>query len=167
MIGIRQIIITRAEYADSFMYPPTSSSDQNKHTKHMMKTDNRGLLKFFDLENKGIVFNVNYKHWKFNRQMISRPIRTACYSEETSKLINHLFEEMMNYWIKLKKHDEDVTILDATNWINRFFNDFTSVLITGKRSFAIEAHYHKVKRNSMTKEMSEAENFAECIVHFA
>ncbi|CAG8853684.1 18884_t:CDS:2, partial [Gigaspora margarita] len=89
---------------------------------------------------------------------------TACYSEETSKLIYNLFEEMMNYWIKLKKHDEDVTIIDATNWINRFFNDFTSVLITGKRSFAIEAHYHKFKRNSITKEMSETENFAECRV---
>ncbi|RIB12410.1 cytochrome P450 [Gigaspora rosea] len=149
MIGIRQIIITRAEYAEDFIYP--SSSNQDKHTKHIMKTNNEGLLNYFDLENKGIVFNVDYKHWNLIVKF---------------KLINNLFEEMMNCWIKLKKNDEDVTIIDATIWINRLFNDFTSVLLTGKRSFAIEAHYHKFKGNSMTKEMSETENFAECIVHF-
>ncbi|CAG8504600.1 11755_t:CDS:2, partial [Dentiscutata heterogama] len=167
MIGIRQIIITRAEYAEVFMFPSMSSSDQDKHMKHIMRSHNDGLLKYFDLENKGLVFNVTYNHWKFNRQIFSRPVRTASCSEETSRLINNLFEETMSYWIKLKKPDEDITVIDVTTWINRLFNDFNSVFITGRRSFAIEAHYRKFKKIDMTKEMSDVENFAECIVNFA
>ncbi|RIB29632.1 cytochrome P450 [Gigaspora rosea] len=167
MIGIRMIIINRAEHADKFISPSTTPSDMTpSDMKHLMRTDNKGLLSFFDLENKGVAFNHSHIHWKLNRQLYTRAMKAITNSEKTCRMLNDLFNEMMAYWIYLKNPNDNSTIIDAVAWMVRFSNDFISAVVIGDRSFAIEAHYHKLKNHDMSKEMSDSEHVAECITNF-
>ncbi|CAG8550161.1 22040_t:CDS:2 [Racocetra persica] len=162
LIGNRQIVITRAEHVNKFMSPP---SEEN-HRKHLMRTANNGLLDVFDLEFKGVGLNHNYNFWRFNRQIFSHAIKTACLSDETVKIVNKLFEEMTNHWMDLRKPNENSAIVDSAAWMRRFTNDFISVITTGNRTFAIKNYHHKLKTNEVTEEIMESEEFVECISTF-
>ncbi|KAF0555489.1 cytochrome P450 [Gigaspora margarita] len=163
LIGNRQIVITRAEYVNKFMTP---ASDQENHMKHLMRTANNGLLDLFDLDCKGVGLNHNYNFWKFNRQIFYQAIKTACYAEETCKLINNLYEEMINYWINLKKSNDDSVVVDAAAWMRRFTNDFISVVATSERTFAIKHYYQILNNEKITQEILDSEDFVECISNF-
>ncbi|CAG8823607.1 1712_t:CDS:2 [Gigaspora margarita] len=124
IIGMRQIIITRAENVDKFITSSATLSDQDKN---------------------GVALNHTYNYWKFNRRIFSRAVRNVCHSNEIS---------------------DDSIIIDAVTWLSGFTNDFISALFTGSRTFAIESHYRKLKKNKMTKEMMDSEHFADCIANF-
>ncbi|CAG8697604.1 30884_t:CDS:2, partial [Racocetra persica] len=162
LIGNRQIIITRAEYVDKFITP---SSEEN-HKKHFKRTPNNGLLDVFDLDCKAVALNHDYNSWKFCRQLFSRAVKTACYSDETIETLSNLFEEMMDYWMNLRKPDENLANVDLSAWMQRFSNDFIYAITTGNRTFAIKHYYHNLKTNEVTKEIVESERVIECIKNF-
>ncbi|CAG8643023.1 5458_t:CDS:2 [Cetraspora pellucida] len=159
--GNRQIVITRAEYVDKFM-----SSAKENLKKNLNRTPNNGLIKLFDLDCKGVALNYDYNSWKFNRQIFSHAFKIACYSDETVKIINNLFEEMIDYWINLRNPNENSAIIDAAAWMLRYTNDFISIITTGNRTFAIKNYHHKLKTNEVTKEVMESEKFIEYISNF-
>ncbi|RIB06103.1 cytochrome P450 [Gigaspora rosea] len=161
MVGVRYIMISRAEYVDRFMLP-----DQDNHTKHLMRTNkDRGLLDFFDFSTKGVAFNCDYNYWRFNRQIFSRAMKTACNSNKTIKLMNNLFEEMINYWINLKKPD-DSTIIEASTWMFKFSFDFLFGVLIGSPSFAMKSYYQRLKNIDITKEIIEYEKYSNCVRNF-
>ncbi|CAG8689751.1 20628_t:CDS:2 [Cetraspora pellucida] len=162
LIGNRQIVITRADYVGKLMSP--LSEEQQR--KHLMRTANNGLLDMFDLDYKGVGLNHSYNFWKFNRQIFSNALKIAVHSDETVKIVNNLFEEMTDYWMNLRKFDENSAIVDTAAWMRRFTNDFISVITTGDRTFAIKNYHHKLKTNEVTEEIMESEEFVECISTF-
>ncbi|CAG8773152.1 25970_t:CDS:2, partial [Dentiscutata erythropus] len=162
LIGNRQIVITRADYVSKLMAP---SSEQD-HYKHHMRTANNGLLDMFDLDRKGVGLNHDYNFWKFNRQIFTSAIKTACYSEATVKTINNLYDEMIGYWLNLKKPGDDSVVVDAASWMRRFTNDFISVVTTSERTLAIKNYYHILNNEKKTQEMEDSEEFVECISTF-
>ncbi|CAG8845224.1 30801_t:CDS:1, partial [Racocetra persica] len=157
-----QIIITRAEYVDKFITP---SSEEN-HKKHFKRTPNNRLLDMFDLDCKAVALNHNYNSWKFYRQLFSRAIKTACYSNETIETLSNLFEEMMDFWMNLRKPDENLANVELSAWMQRFSNDLIYAITTGNRTFATKHYYHKLKTNEVTKEIVESEHVIECIKNF-
>ncbi|CAG8709715.1 24148_t:CDS:2, partial [Racocetra persica] len=161
LIGNRQIIITRAEYVNKFITPLS----EDNHKTHFMRIPKNEFLDMLDLC-KGTTLNHNYNSWKFNRQIFSRAIRTACYSDETIEKVNNIFEEMMDYWMNLRKPDENFANVDAAAWMPRFINDSISAITTGNRTFAIKNYYHKLKTNEVTKEIMESEHFIDCLNSF-
>ncbi|RHZ83663.1 hypothetical protein Glove_89g56 [Diversispora epigaea] len=147
--GNRQIVITRAEYIENLL-------------RNVMRTANDGLLDLFDLDKKGLAFNHDYNHWKFNRHIFLRAITHLTYSPKPSNFVNILFEEMSNYWIDLKQKD-DVIIIDIVTWIRRFACDLISILTTEKQVNTTHYYYRKLKNEVITKEMIESEEFVESI----
>ncbi|CAG8804780.1 7801_t:CDS:2, partial [Gigaspora margarita] len=93
-------------------------------------------------------------------------IKNACYAEETCKSINNLYEEMTNYWIDLKKPNEDSVVIDAATWMRRFTNDFISVVTTSERTIAIRNYYKVLNNEKITQEIMDSENFVESISTF-
>ncbi|RIA91659.1 cytochrome P450 [Glomus cerebriforme] len=156
--GNRQIVITRAEYIDKFLV--------NDGSAHIMRTANNGLLDLFDLHNKGVGLNHDYKHWKFNRQIFSQAIMPLSLTNKPSNILNQLFEEMANYWIDLKQKDDNGSIIDMSVWMRRFTMDFISLLTTGKHIHSMYHYCQKLKDEPITKEMIESEEFADCINTF-
>ncbi|CAG8469889.1 420_t:CDS:2 [Acaulospora colombiana] len=156
--GNRQIVVTRAEYVDKFLVTETSS--------HVMRTANNGLLSLFDLENKGVGLNHDYKYWKFNRHLFSQAIMPLSSTEKPSDILNPLIEEMSNYWVDLKRPGDDGAIIDISIWMRRFTADFISLLTTGKRMAIMEHYCKKLKNEPITKEMIDSEEFCESIHTF-
>ncbi|CAG8595101.1 11196_t:CDS:1, partial [Scutellospora calospora] len=161
MVGIRYIMINRAEYVSRFML-----SEHDDHSKHLMRTKNNGLLDFYGLSTKGVAFNFDYNSWKFNRQLFARAMRTAYNSKKTAKLINNLFEEMINYWINLKNPDDDSTIIDASIWIFKYSFDSLSTIITGSPSFSMQSYYQGLKKIDTQEDIKSFEKYSNCLKHF-
>ncbi|CAG8831535.1 6619_t:CDS:2, partial [Gigaspora margarita] len=141
-------------YMNELMTLQTASTGREKYFR---KFPNDSIIDFYDLDGKGVAFHDNYKFWKFNRQILSHSIKSACLSSETSRTINNLFEEMANYWINLKKPDDSI-IIDVPVWMRRFINEFMSTVTTGNRTFAIKYYYQKLK-NEITNEILESQKF--------
>ncbi|RIB06100.1 cytochrome P450 [Gigaspora rosea] len=87
-------------------------------------------------------------------------------SNETIKLLNELFEELSNYWIDINQNNYNSGIIDLTAWTNRFLNDLIFLLSTGKRSFAINYYYRKLKNEKITKNIIDSEHYIECLTYF-
>ncbi|CAG8514660.1 5217_t:CDS:1 [Funneliformis caledonium] len=156
--GNRQIIMTRTDYVDKFMTSSTSS--------HIMRTANNGLLDLFDLHNKGVGLNHSYQHWKFNRQIFSQAVMPLSLTNKPSNILNQLFEEMAGLWIDLKPENDYGTTIDMAAWLRRFTADFISLLTTGKHISVMNHYRGKLKRDVMTEEMIESEEFIDCINTF-
>ncbi|CAG8795634.1 1319_t:CDS:1, partial [Dentiscutata erythropus] len=162
MAGVRYIMISRAEFVGRFMLP-----HQDDRLKHLMRTNKeKVLLDFFDFSNKGVSFNCNYDYWRFNRQIFTRAMRTATQSNNTVKLINNLFEEMINYWIDLKEPDSDTTIIEASTWMFKYSFDFLFGVLTDSPSYAMKSYYQRLKKIDATKEIMEFEKYSDCVRNF-
>ncbi|CAG8638477.1 9976_t:CDS:1 [Dentiscutata heterogama] len=162
MAGVRYIMISRAEFVSRFMLP-----NQDDRMKYLMRTNkDKTLLDLFDFSNKGVAFNCNYDYWRFNRQIFSRAMKTATKSNSTVKLINNLFEEMIDYWIGLKEPDNDSTIIEASTWMFKYSFDFLFGVVTGSPSFAMKSYYQKLKKIDATKEIMEFEKYSNCARNF-
>ncbi|CAG8596759.1 15516_t:CDS:1, partial [Dentiscutata heterogama] len=162
MAGIRYVMISHAEYVSRFMLP-----DKGDHTNHLMRINkDKGFLNLLDFSTKGLALNCDYNYWKFNRQIVSRAMNSACHSNRTIKLINNLFEEMISYWIDLKEPDSDSTIIEASTWMFKFSFDFLFGVINGSPSFAMKSYYQGLKKINSTKEIMEFEKYSNCVRNF-
>ncbi|CAG8600427.1 1982_t:CDS:2, partial [Scutellospora calospora] len=159
--GNRQIVITKAEYVKKFLVP--SSKDCKIYWKRFPKVE---VFEELGIHQMGLSFNENFNNWKFYRQIYMHQIEEISNSNETSKLLNKLFEELSNYWIDLKKNNYNSGIIDIPAWTKRFANDFTFLLLTGKRPFAINHYYRKLKNEKITKKMMDSEHYIECLTYF-
>ncbi|CAG8797689.1 35526_t:CDS:2, partial [Gigaspora margarita] len=159
--GKRQIVITKAEYAKKFLTP--SAKDCKIYWKRFPKV---GLFEDLGTHQRGLAFNVNFNNWKLNRQIYIQSIEKISNSNETIKLLNELFEELSNYWIDLNQNNYNSGIIDLTAWTKRFLNDLMFVLSTGKRSFAINYYYHKLKNDKITQKIMDSEHYIECLTYF-
>ncbi|RIB08401.1 cytochrome P450 [Gigaspora rosea] len=147
--GRRQIVITKAEYAKKFWL----------HLQKIARFTGRGFQ-------KGLTFNINFNNWKFNRQIYIQSIEKISNSNETIKLLIELFEELSNYWIDINQNNYNSGIIDLTAWTKRFLNDLMFSLSTGKRSFAINYYYRKLKNEKITKNIMDSEHYIECLTYF-
>ncbi|CAJ0921410.1 1165_t:CDS:2 [Entrophospora sp. SA101] len=60
----------------------------------------------------------------------------------------------------------DAVIIDMTAWMRRFTNDLISLLTTGKRTYTIPFHYHKLKNVKLSEEMIDSEKFVTSLNDF-
>ncbi|RIB17429.1 cytochrome P450 [Gigaspora rosea] len=159
--GRRLIVITKAEYAKKFLAP--SVKDCKIYWKRFLKVE---LFEDLGFHQRGLTFNVNFNNWKFNRQIFIQSIEKISNSNETIKLLNELFEELSNYWIDINQNNYNSGIIDLTAWTKRFLNDLMFLLSTGKRSFAINYYYRKLKNEKITKNIMDSEHYIECLTYF-
>nr|CAG8576888.1 2539_t:CDS:2 [Entrophospora candida] len=158
--GMRQIVLCRAEYVDKMLVPSMNN--------YMIRFPSQAFVEAFDSDRKGLAMNNDLQTWKFNRQFFSQAIMTPSFSIAANKWTNEMFEEMEKYWMDLKKPDdsEDAVIIDMAAWMRRFTNDLISVLTTGKRTYTISFHYHKLKNVKLSEEMIESEKFVTSLNDF-
>lgn len=158
--GVRQIVLCRAEYVDKMLVPSMNN--------YMIRFPSKEVTEAFDSDRKGLTMNNDLQTWKFNRQFFSQAIMTPSFSIAANKWTNEMFEEMAKYWMDLKKPDdsEDVVIIDMTAWMRRFTNDLISLLTTGKRTYTIPFHYHKLKNVKLSEEMIDSEKFVTSLNDF-
>uniref|UniRef100_A0A1D1XQ08 Cytochrome P450 4d2 n=1 Tax=Anthurium amnicola TaxID=1678845 RepID=A0A1D1XQ08_9ARAE len=156
--GNRQIVITRAEYVDSLVATDAKA--------HLMRTANNGLLDLFDLEKKGIGLNHDYNYWKFNRHIFTQAIMPLSLTDKPSIILNQLYEEMAQHWIDLKQQGEKGAVIDISVWMRHFTADFISMLTAGRRMAVMQHYCQKLKKEPLTEEILDTEEFVECINTF-
>ncbi|CAG8610389.1 6207_t:CDS:2 [Gigaspora margarita] len=152
---------TKAEYAKKFLAP--SAKDCKIYWKRLPKVE---LFEDLGIHQRGLTFNVNFNNWKFNRQINIQSIEKISNSNETIKLLNELFEKLSNYWIDINQNNYNSGIIDLTAWTKRFLSDLMFLLSTGKRSFAINYYYRKLKNEKITKKIMDSEHYIECLTYF-
>ncbi|CAG8642112.1 4174_t:CDS:2, partial [Paraglomus occultum] len=156
--GNRQIVITRAEYVDTFVAADSKA--------HFMRTPNNGLFNLFSLEKKGVMMNDDYNYWKFNRHVFTHSIMPLCQTDKPGTLLNQLYEEMEQCWTDLKQPGERGTVIDIASWMRHFTTDYIAMLTAGKQMSVMKHYWQKLKNEPLTKEILDTEEFVEGINTF-
>jgi len=160
-LGMRRIILNRAEDIDKLLVPSTKSH-------YMTRLPYTQGLEEVGLMGKGIILNHNLKSWRYNRQFFTQAILSPKFSQEAIDMTNKLFVELESYWNKLYIKEEAVkenkNVLDFASWLHRFTNDMIIALTTGERSYTM-AGYFNVQGDEKTDHppaiVEDSENFVQ------
>ncbi len=138
-LGIRRIIINRAEYIEKLLTPSTKS-------QYMMRFPYTKGLDELGVMDRGLIFNHDLKSWRYNRQFFTQAILSPKFTQEVIDWTNRLFNELEGYWNKLYLKNEIIEAnknqFDFSAWLNRYTNDMIIALITGQRSYTMAAYFN-------------------------
>jgi hypothetical protein len=132
----RSIVLCRREYLENFL---------SEKSTHWMRFSNRKGSKELGIEGKGVILNDNFKTWMFNRHFFSQAVLSPKFTNEAIDWTNELFNELESYWNKLflkeKIIKENKNKLDFSQWFNHYSIDMAIKLLTGKKSYSMEAYF--------------------------
>jgi len=138
-LGMRRIILNRAEDIDKLLVPSTKSH-------YMTRLPYTQGLEEVGLMGKGIILNHNLKSWRYNRQFFTQAILSPKFTREAINTTNKLFIELESYWDRLYIEEDDIkknkNVLDFASWLNRYTNDVIIALTTGERSYTMAGYFN-------------------------
>ncbi|KAF0453766.1 cytochrome P450 [Gigaspora margarita] len=161
--GCRYIIISRPEYIEKILSPTT----------FLMKLTYLQSLDEFGVLNRGLAFNEDFKSWRYNRQFFTQALLAPKFMSMTIMSSNKLFEELSEYWQSIGKqnNNDNWTIeIDFSAWFHAFMNDFSSILITGERTYSIASYYNTqstIKSKHPNSLIENSDKFVKKIVQLA
>ncbi|CAG8571222.1 8965_t:CDS:2 [Funneliformis caledonium] len=138
-LGVRRIMLSRAEYAEKLLMPSTNSQFMMRFPYH------KGFAEL-GMMGRGLIANHDLKSWRFNRQFFNQAIFAPKFTHEAIDWTNKLFNELESYWNKLYLKEEFIkenkNKLDFSAWLNRYTNDMIIALTTGERSYTMAAYFN-------------------------
>ncbi|CAG8852023.1 29879_t:CDS:1, partial [Racocetra persica] len=106
--GHRRIILSHPEYVEKIL------SSSIKNTTFSARTHQVQGLKELKVLDKGILFNNNFKSWRFNRQFFIQAILTPSFKNDAVLWSYKLFEELESYWQSIARNN--IKIGGAREW---------------------------------------------------
>ncbi|RIA91560.1 cytochrome P450 [Glomus cerebriforme] len=158
ILGTRRIFLCRGEYIEK-MLDPSTNTIYFQRFPYIKDLDD---LKVFGT---GILANLNYNSWRYNRTFFSQAILTPSFTNETLNKGHQLFYEMENYW---KEIGPD-TPIDYSAWMHRFTNDMIVVLTTGERIYSLPSYFNTIsekKTDIPSAPFEDSEEFIKSIRMF-
>jgi hypothetical protein len=161
LAGERNIILCKQDLIENMNVPSTKTN----YPKRFQVTE--GMIEY-GFDGVGLIFNNDYKSWRYNRQFFSQGMMTPSFNYQAIKLTDELWNEMEVYWNNLGEDHE----LDLIKWIRRFTNEMIFRISTGVKSNAIASYYNKIilenkDNNSLNEKeiekLKETDTFVESI----
>ncbi|GET03227.1 cytochrome P450 [Rhizophagus clarus] len=131
LAGQRLIILCKPDLIENMNIPSTKTNYPNRFY------DIEGFVEY-ELDRVGLVFNNDYKSWKYNRQFFSQAMMSPSFNYQAIKWTNELWNEMESYWNNLGEDYE----LDLIKWIRRFTNEIIFRIAIGVKNDAIASYYN-------------------------
>ncbi|CAG8680840.1 31227_t:CDS:1, partial [Racocetra persica] len=154
----RHVWIGRADLVTKLLNPSYSNNNFPSRT-----TENEGL-DLMDMTSKGVVFNLDWNSWKFNRKCINRILMSPKYLRKSVVCTQNLFTEMEKCWLSLGLDNE----IDLAQWMIRFMIDSTLIMTTNKNFHAMANYYDTLSTSEcLNHPLKDSERFVEAIrTHF-
>ncbi|CAG8531527.1 13922_t:CDS:2 [Gigaspora rosea] len=154
----RHVWIGRADLATKLLNPSYSNNNFPSRT-----TKNEGL-DLMDMTSKGVVFNLDWDSWNFNRKCVNRVLNSPKFLRQSIVCTQNLFTEMEKYWLSLGLDKE----IDLAKWMSRFMMDSTLIMMTNKNFYALANYYDTFSNSSCSNHLSkDSERFVAGIrTHF-
>jgi hypothetical protein len=161
LAGERNIILCKQDLIENMNIP---SSKTNYPIRFQIT---EGVIEY-GFDGVGIIFNNDYKSWRYNRQFFSQGMMTPSFNYQAIKWTNELCNEMEVYWNNLGEDHE----LDLIKWMRRFTNEIIFRIATGVKNNAIASYYNKIilenKHNNSLNEkeiekLNDTDDFVELI----
>ncbi|CAG8622352.1 5669_t:CDS:1, partial [Scutellospora calospora] len=154
----RHVWIGRADLVTKLLNPSHSNNNFPFRT-----TENEGL-DLMDMTSKGVVFNLDWNSWNFNRNCVNRILNSQKFLRQSIVCTQNLFTEMENYWLSNGLDKE----LDLAQWMTRFMTDSTLITTTNKNFYALANYYDTLSNTESSKyPLKDSERFVAAIrTHF-
>ncbi|CAG8793094.1 28070_t:CDS:2, partial [Dentiscutata erythropus] len=154
----RHIWIGRADLATKLLNPSYSNNNFPFRT-----TKNEGL-DLMDMTSKGVVFNLNWNSWNFNRKCVNRVLMSPKFLKQSVVYTQNLFTEMEKHWLSLGLDKE----IDLAKWMTRFMMDSTLIMTTNKNFYALANYYDTFSNSKCSNNLlKDSERFVAAIrTHF-
>ncbi|CAG8451359.1 10285_t:CDS:10 [Dentiscutata heterogama] len=154
----RHIWIGRADLATKLLNPSYSNNNFPFRT-----TKNEGL-DLMDMTSKGVVFNLDWNSWNFNRKCVNRVLMSPKFLRHSVVYTQNLFTEMEKHWLSLGLDKE----IDLAKWMMRFMMDSTLIMTTNKNFYALANYYDTFSNSKCSNHiLKDSERFVAAIrTHF-
>ncbi|CAG8580144.1 7847_t:CDS:2, partial [Acaulospora colombiana] len=152
--GERHICLSNEEMAKDTMTPKVHSNF------HQRVDENCGLSEIGML-NRGIVFNISYNDWQYNRKFFSKALLSPSFPKHAVAAVQTGFVEMCGYWDQLGEE----SVIDFSIWMRRYFMDIIAITSSSKSTYALASFYNQVnkKANVIIPSPGESEKFINAI----
>ncbi|RIB24638.1 cytochrome P450 [Gigaspora rosea] len=150
----RKIYLCRAEYFDKLL----SSSTK---TKWSIRTGANEGISELGMTQRGILANVNFDSWKFNRHFFTQTMLTPSFNIKAIDATNEMWKEMEKYWNAL---GDDYQI-DLFEWMQRFTIDMIIEITTGKRAYTLPVYFNKFTTKKLVDIPSTILDDSEYFIH--
>jgi hypothetical protein len=114
-----------------------------------------GYMEYMDtgINGIGLLFNINNKSWKYNRQFFTQAVMTPRFHNQVVEWTSESLDEMVSYWNILGENRE----LDLIKWARRFTSEMIFRVSTGVKNNAI-ASYYATLTPEITNSLNDNEN---------
>ncbi|GBB98174.1 hypothetical protein RclHR1_31560001 [Rhizophagus clarus] len=164
-LSARIIVLNRSEYIEKLL----SAATKNPHLAKMTEESGKGFREL-GVAGKGLIFNQDFKLWRYNRQFFTRAILSPKFSHEATHWINKFFKDLESYMDKLYINGDNKKVVDFSTWTNQFTNDTVISLLTGECSYTMAGYFNELSNNEKAEHSSalidETINFVHAIRKF-